>query len=261
MNFHIALSLDISTLTRPLPPNCNFVLNFARNSDDFTILSKSSEYSLKICDLYLEVTKIIPDASVLNQIERRFISQPMVFPLTRSKLLKYSVPKGVFDGSQYNVFTGEDLPRFILIGFVDQQAFAGAAVKNPYCFQHFNLSEISISHNNLPIPATPYRPDFKNEKFYRMYQSFFDNLGIYHSDSSNAMTPDMYRGGMFLVPWDLSPDKCNGYHRHRGMSGEISISLRFAKTTPCVITMIIYAVYETSFTISKTDGVVTNYTL
>jgi hypothetical protein len=45
------------------------------------------------------------------------------------------------------------------------------------------------------------------------------------------------------------------------MEGEISINLRFRTPTSEAITMFVYAVFESSFTYSSDEGVLTNYVL
>ncbi len=261
VHFQIPLSLDLSTISRPLPNNSTYVIRLSRSPDSFVLLAKEDQFRIKIIDLYLEVMKITPSDTMLGQISRRFNSEPLIYPITRSKIKRYTIPAGVFDGSQHGLFESTPLPRFILIGLVDQQSYSGQISKNPYFFQNFSISEIALSHNNYLIPASPYRPDWDVGKYFREYRAFFDNLGIYHTNDSNSITPELFHSGLTLFPFDLSPDQCNGFHRHSGGDGEISLQLRFKKATEKGITLIVYSVFETTFSVSKTAGVITNYTL
>lgn len=73
----------------------------------------------------------------------------------------------------------------------------------------------------------------------RLYRAFYDNLGFYHSANSNGITPEMFENGTFLLPWDLTPDRCNGFHKHNAESGsEISLRLYFSKESPEVLTLV-----------------------
>lgn len=94
VNFHIPLSLDISTISKPLPNNSTYTFRFSRNPDSFVLLGSGGGYKIQIEDLYLEIMKIMPTDIALNRIKNRFQTEPMIYPITRSKLLRYSIPKG-----------------------------------------------------------------------------------------------------------------------------------------------------------------------
>jgi hypothetical protein len=88
-----------------------------------------------------------------------------------------------------------------------QAAVNGARDKNPFHFENMDMSEIYLTHNNRPIPTQPFRPNFKEGEFYRMYSHYFDNIGIYHSDYGNEVTEEAFANGMTLIPFDLTPGK------------------------------------------------------
>ena len=126
----------------------------------------------------------------------------------------------------------------------------------------YDLSEICLTKNNLPIPSTPFKPNWATGDTLRLYRHFFDNLGYYHTPCSNGVTQNQFEQGLFVIPWDLTPDRCNGHHRHKPESGpELSLRLTFSKETPAVLQLLVYAVYESSFTIDKIRGVETNFVL
>ena len=261
VHFYIPLSLDISTITKPLPNNTSYVFRFSRNSDAFVLMTNGG-YKIHLKKLYLEVVKLIPQDNVLQNIERRFNSSGLTYEVSHTKIVKYSIPAGVYEASQYSVFDKTTLPRFVMLGLVKQSAFSGNKTNNPFRFIHGDMNEVSLLHNNVPIPSTPFRPNWDSGDFYRMYGHFFDNLGHYHGDSTNGITPEQFSQGLTLIAFDLSPDKCNGHHRHRDhMHGEISIRMNFKKQTPQVLTLLVYAVFESSLTVSKNEGVVPNYIL
>ena len=49
-----------------------------------------------------------------------------------------------------------------------------------------------------------------------------------------------FRGGSFLAPFDLTPDKCNGLHNHRGSEGSIEVRVDFSNP----LKEAIYIIYE-----------------
>ena len=237
--FNISLALDISGMAKPLPPNTVYSLKLSRNSDAFTLMSEQSLYKIDITELYLEVLKLVPHDNLLGQIEKRFATNPLKYELTRSKILKFSIPRGVYDASQNGLFDRGQLPRFVLICLSTQNGLNGVVSANPFNFQHYSISEICLTKNNVPLPSTPFRPQWDKKNFTRLYRAFFDNLGFYHSACANGITPEMFESGTFLLPWDLTPDRCNGFHKHAPESGsEISLRLYFSKETPEVLSLV-----------------------
>ena len=262
VHFSTGLAFDVCGLTKPLPNNTVYTIKLTRNSDQFTIMSKENDYIIEILDLNLEVAKILPTQTYLSHLDKTFATQPMHYDFTRTKILKFGIPKGVYDASQYALFDRGELPRMIMVCLTDQKAMHGVCDINPFNFNHYDLSEICLTKNNIPIPSTPFKPQWSRGNMLRLYRQFFDNLGFYHTPCSNGITLDQFEEGLFIVPWDLTPDRCNGYHRHKPETGaELSLRLTFGSETPEVLQLLVYAVYESSFTIDKIRGVDTQFVL
>ncbi len=145
------LCLDVCGISKPLPPNMNYVIRMGRNEDGFTIMSKSDKYKIEITQLYLEVQKVIPQDNVLATIERKFSTSPMVYEFTRTKIKRINIPQGVYDGSQHGLFDRGQMPRLVLIGLTEQKGVSGVCTHNPFNFKHFNTSEICLTRNNIPV--------------------------------------------------------------------------------------------------------------
>lgn len=149
--FNSTLALDICGISKPLPPNKEYRLKLSRNTDNFTLMSASQNYKIEITDLYLEVLKLVPNENRLSQIERKFTSSSLNYSITRSKILKFSIPQGVYDASQHGLFDRGQLPRFILISLSSQNGVNGRSHLNPFNFRHYNISEVCLTKNNVPV--------------------------------------------------------------------------------------------------------------
>lgn len=119
VHFHIPIALDIATLTKPLPPSSTLKFVFHRNMDAFTLMGTST-HKIEIKKLYMEIGKIILSDEVSSALSKRFLSNPFIYDFTHTRILKYTIPSGVHDGSRYAIFNNVTLPRFILIGIVRQ---------------------------------------------------------------------------------------------------------------------------------------------
>jgi hypothetical protein len=121
-HFHFPLALDLSTLSKPLPPSTSLKLIFHRSSDHFTLMGAST-HKIEIEQLYLEIGKIVLSDSVANSVARKFTTTPFNYDITHTKITKFTIPTGLYDGSKYAVFNKVALPRFVMIALVRQVIF------------------------------------------------------------------------------------------------------------------------------------------
>ena len=148
------------------------------------------------------------------------------------------------------------IPTTIIVGLLSTDAYNGALNKNPYHFQHYKVSEMSINYNGKQLPTEKYTPDWDNQLFYREYRQFYDNIGIGTNNLATAITPDLYYRGMTLYSWDLTPDYCNGYHWHKKDSGgTINLLMKFAEGSTDSITVLVFGVFDALVAIDKMQNV------
>ena len=91
------------------------------------------------------------------------------------------------------------------------------------------------------------------------YRTFMENLGMGNSDSSCDFTLEDYEGGCFGYAWDLTADRCNGFHTHTPFTGEIVYKQSFRQPIDTGCSLIIYACYDNAIQISKEGGVSLDY--
>jgi hypothetical protein len=61
----------------------------------------------------------------------------------------------------------------------------------------------------------------------RGYHWLYDNTGAWFSQRGNCITYSAFKNGSFILPFDLTPDRCNGMHEHDGVYGTIDLVLEF----------------------------------
>jgi len=104
--------------------------------------------------------------SLFDSNERLFSQDKVaILPVVRTQIKKFVVSSGISSKIIPNIFTGQ-LPRNIIISFVDSTAYNGASSRNPYNFKHFNLKNISLRVDGITTPSMPY---FMNLK--KIYQT------------------------------------------------------------------------------------------
>ncbi len=129
---------------------------------------------------------------------------------------------------------------------------------NPFNFQHFDCNFIALRVNGLQIPAKGYRPNFEKKIVRRELRSLYDNIGVNDAsdDAGCNLNVEDFIGGSTLFSFDLTPDKCNGFHLHESMTGIVDLEILFANPLTDAITVLCYTSYESMVAITKERGVI-----
>jgi hypothetical protein len=153
------------------------------------------------------------------------------------------------------------LPKTLIIGMLSTPSYNGIVDKNPYNFKHFGVEYVAITRNSVLIPSDPYHPDWDANLIAREYRGFFDNTGIGTDNIQSQMSPKLYANGATLFAFDLTPDKCNGYHWHkREEGGTVEVDLRFKTAIPeGGITVMLFAVNDALVAIDKDMNVAVSF--
>lgn len=89
----------------------------------------------------------------------------------------YNLATGLLNASFENMFSGTR-PDRPCIAFVSSKAFAEDFTKNPYNFQHFNITQIGLYSDRTPVDNTPMKLTFNatnGDSIVSAYVNLFDN--------------------------------------------------------------------------------------
>ena len=154
----------------------------------------------------------------------------------------------------------EQLPKRVVIGFVDNDAYNGVIGKNPFNFKHNNINFIALYKDGEQIPSRPLQPDFAGRRFIRIFLSLYTEIGQYYLDEGMDLTKDDFRGGNALFAFDLTPDlgSC-GENFELGKNGNLRLEVHFAQALPATVNAVIYAEFDNLLQIDKSRNVVFDY--
>ena len=252
-DFCINPHIDFFHTPRVLPSGVSMKIKLTRSSDSFIIISSSNEYlCVKIQSLNLFVYRMQPTESLRLLHDRMFLKQNALFPITRSVCKKYTIPYGLSSANQPNIIHGL-LPRQLVIGFVKAAALNGKYSLNPFNFHHFDCSFLAIRVNGLQVPAKGYRPNYEKRLVRRELRALYDNIGVNSAadDSGCNLNVDDFVGGYALYCFDLTVDRCNGFHLHENRTGTIDLEILFSKPLEEPITVICYTSFESVISITN----------
>lgn len=249
----LPIPADIMQSDSLLPPDLKVKISFHRASPRNYMLATAAHgtarsYKIKISQFKLYFTHItLSDALAKLHTKQSLTRSPTLhFKQThiKSMLIHGETNKAVLA----DVFEGV-MPTSVQVVLVDTQAISGEYHLNPFLFHHYNMSMISLRMNNNVIPIEPYETDFAGGRFIRIYRKLHDSTGIGIGNCGSMVDMNLFAGGATIAAFDLTPDCCNGYHKHVPIVSTLSVEIKFAVRTPHSITALVFGTFDASFKI------------
>lgn len=243
------LHIDHFTADRLLIPHLNIHLQLYRNSDEFVLESHDSisagipNYKLELVGMSLMVKAINVISSANLALEKTLLTTTAKYPYTRTRIKCLSVPGGRSDLPFSTIFT-DIIPRRIVVGCVEQDAYDGNITKSPFNFKPFGISEVSIDAGGIVYPAQPFAASFSTNKYAKNFLMFYENIGAIGEHRQISIGYKKYKNGYSLFAFNLSPTDSNSdFELIR--SGTTQIHMKFSERTPTSgLQIIIYAEYD-----------------
>ena len=168
-----------------------------------------------------------------------------------------TIPANLPNVRQDNIFSGI-IPNSFVVGLVHVDASTGEYGKNPYNFQHFGVTSVSLTANGQEIPfklLTLKYPKAANGKvdpgnddeldFDEAYNTLFSGTGKIYSNAGLDISREDYPGGYALYAFDLTPDMCKSADYFNTVQrGSLTLALTFETSHKHAIGMVCYGDFE-----------------
>ncbi|KAM4048916.1 uncharacterized protein F54H12.2-like [Anomaloglossus baeobatrachus] len=234
-------------------------IKLSRNKDTFCLMSGDAEpYKVQILQASLYVKRVQVSPAVRIGHSQALLATTAKYAIDRACMKVYSIPAGTRITNHENLFLGQ-IPKTVILGFVDNEAFSGSYNKNPLCFHHYEISLASLYLDGQPFPARPFQPNFSDDLAVREFMSLAHVSGRLKSDHALAIDREEFMAGFTLFAFDLSPDQEPGGHFSLVKSGNLRAEVRFALATPHTVNMIVYAINTTILEINHRREVLFDY--
>ena len=109
---------------------------------------------------------------------------------------------------------------------MDNDSYNGNYKKNPFNFQHYNLTQIGMSVNGEEVPFKPLKLKFDGKLFVTAYSTLFSGIGKFHGNSGRIIQREDYSEGYMIIVADLMPFEI-GDNFNLKEEGTLSINLVF----------------------------------
>lgn len=264
VDFSLVLHEDFFQLIQLVPGGTRINVTFLRNSEDFLFLqtapaagAQAKKYTIEFNKLYLSVKKVRLSERKHAAIENKLKLTKAIYPYSRGIIKTFLLDKNTSSQIISRVAVTW-LPRCIIIGLIATDALDGNRQKNPYYFKRHGLKTIQLQYNGTPIPADPL--EVGDDQYQDAYRHYLDQIGIGQSNQHNLINLTDFQKGNFLIPFNLTPDQCQGTnHHHEIKNGTINVSLTFDAAVTSTLTMVTYQLYEDFLHIDNNRIAITDY--
>ncbi|XP_066486028.1 uncharacterized protein F54H12.2-like [Tiliqua scincoides] len=156
------LHVDLFFQEKLLLNGVDMKIKLTRSKDRFCLMTDDANvrYKLKILVAALFVKKVRVAPGVRLGHAEALLTSTAKYPVDLVSMKLFSLPAGSRVSNQENLFLGQ-LPKMVVIGLVDNDAFSGTFSKNPFNFKHYEISYFAIYLSGYEIPAKLFQPDFQ----------------------------------------------------------------------------------------------------
>ena len=235
----------------------------SRNSDQFCLMASEdgANYKVKLIDakLKVRVVKVNPSVSMAHEIALK--KGPALYPIRRVVCKSFIIPSGNPSVIKDNIFNGL-VPRSFVFGMVDSTAaITGEFKKNPFNFQHFNVSSIGITVNGEEIPFKTIPLSYgANGQFVEAFITQFSGTGKLFHNLGNGIGRNEFPNGYAIYCFDLTPDLCSASpHFNAIQRGTLGVDITFSAAPRAPVSLICYGEFENLIQIDAERNVVYDY--
>lgn len=226
------------------------------SSNEFVLMSDTNDYKVEITDAVLKVCHVRVNSSIILAHDHALDKNNAIYPYMRSNIKSFSVAAGIQSFSQDDLFQGE-VPTRIIVAITSSSAFNGTSNRNPFNFDHHNLSFLAVYIDGESRPTTPFTPNYKTNNYTPEYLSLFTGTGKYRTQAGNYINKEDYANGFAIFIVDVDSNHTKEFVS-LSRRGHTRLSLRFADPLPEPVVILAYGQFYSNFQIDKARNIIIN---
>ena len=247
---------DIGFQKRLLPSNLDIKLVLSPSRKEFVMqnFSAAKDFTMEIISASLVVRKVKLYPTRQIAFEHQISKSPIRLPMAHVQIKSVSIAAGLTSFSLDSLYAGK-LPRTIICGLVDNDAYTGDIKKSPFNFKHFSLDSIQLRKNGVSIPTTAISADFEGGNVTEAYETLFKIAGTELANSDNGLTQHDFINGSSIYGFPLN----NGTscpHDDIQSIGNVDIVMKFKVPLPNTVSLVLYGQFDSTLVIDKHRNVI-----
>lgn len=120
----------------------------------------------------------------------------------------------------------------MVVGFINALGAAGEHTKNPFNFQHFNVNQIGLFVDNVPVSGNVMRLNFNTTSGRTIIPAFnnmFEVTDKWLHDSGIQIGRSEFAGGYAIYCFEIEPNfGDNGTYLHLFKQGNVRLEVQFS---------------------------------
>ncbi|XP_063994376.1 uncharacterized protein F54H12.2-like [Diachasmimorpha longicaudata] len=154
------LHCDVFNQDKFLMNGVELRVRLIRAKDDFCLMDDSAlNYKLRIVEASLIVRRVKLSPGILIAHAKTLAKTTAKYPLTRVEVKSFVLHNGIMGETIDNAILGQ-LPKRIILGFVENASFNSSRKKNPFNFQNLGINFLCLNVDGRQVPTKPLQPCF-----------------------------------------------------------------------------------------------------
>lgn len=211
--FDVHGRVNLLNISKLLLPGVSVKIRFNMEAPDFFIMENTAEVTgtgnksqLKILEAKLFIRHVSPKANLLLSMERALASgKNAVYEYKRGEVITQTISANISSLNIPNFYNGPK-PCLIALGFVENSAYTGDRMKNPFEFKPFGLSSFNFIINGVSRPSNPYKistsADVKT--YNHLFSKLYEAMSYHNSDKATLVNSTNFMTSHFLILEDLA---------------------------------------------------------
>ncbi|CAG2234830.1 unnamed protein product [Mytilus edulis] len=236
---------DIFEMDRYLLNMLSLKLKLYRNDPSFCLMSGEidTNYHISLEDVVIKLCKIRPNPAIIVAHSEALKTTNAKYPFTKTMMKNFTIMQGSTSLIVENVF--QDVkPKSIVLGLVSSTAMSGAYTKNPFNFMNYDLKQVTLFCDGIPVDGIPLKLDFNENSGatnVSPYVKMFETRGKWMLDTGNEITRAEFNNGYTLLCFNLEPFFSDTKYLSLLKQGKIRLECQFGTPLPETAALLILA--------------------
>lgn len=250
---------DLFQIDRYLLNQVGVNIKFHQSPSEFCLLSnENKEYKIDIEQMILRVAKVQINPAVITAHNAMLSTTNAKYPFTKTDITSLVLSTGTLNFSWNQVFQ-DNCPNTVIVGFVSSTAASGSLTKNPFNFANYDLNQISVSVDGIPVDGGPMQIKYDSvngNTITPVLTNLFEVAKKWLDDEGIAINRDDISGGYSLYAFDTQPNFYSTDYLSLKKQGKIRIDAHFGTALPHTVNCIVFAERQGYFEITQSRDII-----
>ena len=238
-------------ITRLFPPNCKFDWQLETNPLSFFTIQADDEvdgsYKFVITNAEIWLKRVSVSPGLSNSHSELSQNMNMCYPCKYMQSSSIEIPTASFGFKFDGVFQGGQMPLSVFCMFIESPAKNGNIHKNPFVFEHVNLSELKLHMGSKTFPSVGYTLNPAKHQIEPALLNTYLALNAYGAKSGPlSINRDNFTKGAMILGFDMTrnSDPTANYHNTDFDASSLNIEGKFSNATTTSYTLLVLGVFN-----------------